>query len=172
MPARNWAEACGSRQATMVWFSSMAMVTPEIVRPYPGSLAQGRGAGSAAQGGLVLHVGQLLRIAYAVQPGDKAVLNAHRHNGVNLPVQPDDQCRVAIDLCRVQRRSGDDPAQPGRQQAGHLASPHYRSQDGLLDSATVTEENDIRSEDVEQALHVAGLGRPPERLERAAGRGR
>src|SRR6266498_2178891 len=35
---------------------------------------------SAAQGGLPLHVRQLLGIAHGVEPGDKAVVDAHRHD--------------------------------------------------------------------------------------------
>src|SRR5262249_43492826 len=69
-----------------------------------------RRADSAAQGGLPLHMRQLLRIAHGVEPGDEAVVDAYRHDGVDLSVEPENQRRVSIDLCRLQRRRGGDPA--------------------------------------------------------------
>ncbi len=39
-------------------------------------------------------------------------------------------------------------------------------------SATVTQEDDIRREDVEQALQIARFGRPLEGIERVSGLGR
>ena len=72
----------------------------------------------------------------------------------------------------MQRRGGSEPAQPDGQQAGHLVGPDDGPRDRLLDSATVTEQNDVRREDVEQALQVARFRRPLERLERFSGLGR
>ena len=69
-----------------------------------------RAPGSAAQRGLLLHVRQLLGIAHGVEPGDEAVVDAHRDDGVDLAVEPDDQRRVPVDLGRLQRGRGGDPA--------------------------------------------------------------
>jgi hypothetical protein len=41
-----------------------------------------------------------LRTAYS--PVNEAAVDACRHDGVDLAVKPDDQCRVAVDLGRVQ----------------------------------------------------------------------
>jgi hypothetical protein len=46
---------------------------------------------------------QLLWIAHGVKPSDEAVVDAHRHDGVDLAVEPHDQRRAAIDLCRFDR---------------------------------------------------------------------
>ncbi len=54
------------------------------------------------------------RGAHGVEPGDQAALDAHRHHGVDLPVPPQHQRRVAVDLRRPQGRRGD----PG-QHRGH-----------------------------------------------------
>src|SRR6266699_1889818 len=61
---------------------------------------------SAAQGGLLLHMRQLLGIAYGVQPGDEAGVDAYGYDGVDLAVEAEDQRRVAVDLCLLQRRRG------------------------------------------------------------------
>ena len=53
---------------------------------------------------------QLPGIAHGVEPGDEAGVDAHRHDGVDLAVEPQDQRRVAVDLCRLQRRRSGDPA--------------------------------------------------------------
>src|SRR5260370_28466023 len=45
---------------------------------------------SAAQGGLLLHVRQLLGVAHGVQPGDEAVVDAYRYDGVDLAVEAED----------------------------------------------------------------------------------
>jgi hypothetical protein len=50
--------------------------------------------------------------------------------------------------------------------------PHDRPQHGLLDAATVAHGDDVRREDVEQALEVARLDRPLEGLEDSSGLGR
>src|SRR6266568_7590909 len=57
--------------------------------------------GSAAQGGLPLHARQLLGVAYGVQPGDEAVVEADREDGIDLAVEPDDQRGEPVDLCRL-----------------------------------------------------------------------
>src|SRR5947207_15364863 len=81
----------------------------------PGGFVSFRDAAdSAAQGGLLLHMRQLLGIAHGVQPGDEAVVDAYRYDGVDLAVEAEDQRRVAVDLRRLQRGRGGDPAQPGR----------------------------------------------------------
>src|SRR5258707_15595794 len=69
----------------------------------------------------------------------------------------------------LQRRRGGDPARAGGQRAGHLAGSRDGPQDGLLDSAAVAQEDDIRREDVEQGLQIARFGRPLERIERGSG---
>jgi hypothetical protein len=74
--------------------------------------------------------------------------------------------------CAGCSRGGGDPAQPDRQQAGHLTGPHDGRLHGLHDSAAVAQEDDVRREQVEQALQIAGLGRPLERLECAPDLGR
>ena len=71
-------------------------------------------------------------------------------------------------MCRLQRRRGGKPAQPGGQHPGHGVGSHDRPQYGLLDSATVTQEDDIRCEDVDQTLQDPRFRRLPERLERVS----
>ena len=61
---------------------------------------------------------------------------------------------------------------PAASKRATLSAPTTGRSDGLLDSAAVAQEDDVRREDVEQALQVAGLDRPPERLERVSGLGR
>jgi hypothetical protein len=51
---------------------------------------------------------QFLGIAHGVQPGDEAVVDAYRYDGVDLAVEAEDQRRVAVDLCRLQRGRGVD----------------------------------------------------------------
>ena len=58
------------------------------------------------------------------------------------------------------------------QHAGHPAGPHDGRHRGLHDSATITQQDDVRREHVEQVLQIARFDRPLERLERAAGLGR
>jgi mRNA interferase MazF len=58
--------------------------------------------GSAAQDGLPLHARQLLRIAHRVEPGDEAVVDAHRQDSVELAMEPEDQRRVPVDLCGLE----------------------------------------------------------------------
>jgi hypothetical protein len=48
---------------------------------------------------------QLLGVAHGVQPGDEAVVDAYRYDGVDLAVEAEDQRRVAVDLCRPARRA-------------------------------------------------------------------
>ena len=54
----------------------------------------------------------------------------------------------------------------------HPVGPNDGPQPGLRDSATVGQGDDVRGEDVEQALQIACLDRPLERLERSLGLGR
>ena len=54
---------------------------------------------SAAQGGLLPHMRQLLGVAHGIQPGDEAVVDAYCYHGVDLAVEAEDQRRVAVDLC-------------------------------------------------------------------------
>jgi hypothetical protein len=72
----------------------------------------------------------------------------------------------------LDRHLGADPAQAGGQQTSHPVGPHDGPRHGLLDSATVAQQDDIRREDVEQALQIARFDRPLERLKRVPGRGR
>ena len=74
------------------------------------SEARASGLDSAAQGGLPLHVRQLLRVAHGVEPGDEAVVDAHREDGVDLIIHLQYQRRMAIDLHRPQRPGGGEPA--------------------------------------------------------------
>jgi hypothetical protein len=78
--------------------------------------------------------------------------NATAPHAVDFPVEPDDQRRAAIDLHRLNRHLGADHVQADSEQASHSVGPHDRPQRGLFDSATVTQEDDVRREDVEQAL--------------------
>jgi hypothetical protein len=123
---------------------------------------------SAAQGGLALQVRQLLWVAHGVEPGDEAVVDPHRHHAVDLAVEPQYQRRVAVDLSRMQRRGAVEPAKADRQQAGDLAGSDDGPGHRLLDPAAVAEQDDVRREDVEQALQIPRLGRPLERVERRA----
>jgi hypothetical protein len=43
-------------------------------------------------------VRQLLGIAHGVEPGDEAVVDAYRDDGVDLAVEAEDQRWVAVDL--------------------------------------------------------------------------
>src|SRR3954451_1484545 len=132
--------------------------------------ASPRAEALAAQGGLLLHAGQLLGVAHGVQAGDEAVVSAYRQDGVDLAVEPDDQRWEAVDLGRLQRGGGRDPAQPGGEQAAYLFGPGDGHPDGRHDPAAIAQEDDIRREDIEQALQVTRFGRPLERPDRAPAR--
>src|SRR5215475_15937669 len=51
---------------------------------------------------------------------------------------------------------------------GYLARPDDRDVDGLHDAATVAQEHDVWSEEVEQALHITRLGGQLERFQCSA----
>jgi hypothetical protein len=51
------------------------------------------GPGLSGAGDLPLHVRQLLGIAHGVEPGDEAVVDVHRDEGVDLAVEPKNQRR-------------------------------------------------------------------------------
>src|SRR5258708_3680135 len=98
---------------------------------------------------------ELLRIAHDVEPGDETVVDPHRDDIVDLPVEPDDQRRAAIDLHRLDRYLTDDPGYADSQQPGHPRGPHDGPQQSLLDAAAVAEEEDVGREDVDEGLQVA-----------------
>jgi hypothetical protein len=75
---------------------------------------------------------------------------------------------VAVDRRQLGRGRRGDPAE----QLGHGRGADDRSQRGLGDPAAVGQQDDVRREDVEQALQVAGVDRPLERIEHVPGLGR
>ncbi|GGY42789.1 hypothetical protein GCM10010299_56380 [Streptomyces tanashiensis] len=108
---------------------------------------------------------RLLGVAYGVETGDEPVVDAHREHGVDRAAQQDEQRRVAVDPGRAECRRAADPAQGACDRTG----PDGGRQCGPYDSSTVGEQDDVRREDVEQALQVARLDRAAERLDGAPG---
>lgn len=99
-----------------------------------------------------------------VEAGDVAVLDPDRQHAVDFPVDADEQPRVAVDLYRLDRAGAIAPVSAIGQQASHLAGPHDGPQKGVFDSAAVAQGDDVRGEDIEQALQVAGFDRALEGL--------
>jgi hypothetical protein len=92
-----------------------------------------------------------------VDAGDVAVLDPHRHYAVDLPIDSDEQRRATIDLYHLDRPFGVALPPTAGQQASHLAGPHDGLKQYVFDSAAVAEGDDVRRQDVEQALQFPGF---------------
>src|SRR4051812_10217863 len=97
---------------------SPLMTRDTVITPTPATFATSRIVGRpgttilgtlspAAQGGFPLHSGQLFGVAYGVEAGDEAVVDTCRHDSVDLAVEPENERRVAVDLCQPRHRGGD-----------------------------------------------------------------
>src|SRR5262245_57139986 len=97
---------------------------------------------SALGHGLLPDVRQLLWIAYGIETGDEPALHAYRQDAADLAVDPEDQGRVAVDVCGMHRADSGDPAQQGGDRRGPYDGYHR----GLNDSPAVGQQDDIRGE--------------------------
>src|SRR5262245_56101985 len=124
---------------------------------------------SQCERGLGFDAGQLLRVADVVEAGDPGVLDTDGHDAVDLAIQADDKCRVAVDPGVVSGNRAFGLAEAAGSEAEHLVGADDRPQRSVFDAAAVGHQDYVRGEYVKEALQVPGFECALERLESRAG---
>ena len=110
-------------------------------------------------------MGQLVRVADEVETGDAGVLDPHREDTVEFPIDVQRQCGAAVDRGRYDCERDVALGEAADHEPRHLVRADDGPRGGLLDAAAVADRHHLGGEDVEQALQVSGLERAPERVD-------